>query len=110
MFRRPPSATLFPYTTLFRSKTLIAGGAGVAALAAVNASIQHRALDPDESALGGEARLFTWKYGQIFYKEAGARGRVNNSSLPVVFIHGIAAGASSFMWRKNFDELAKDFH
>src|SRR5688572_31662877 len=64
MFRRPPSATLFPYTTLFRSKTLIAGGAGVAALAAVNASIQHRALDPDESALGGEARLFTWKYGQ----------------------------------------------
>ncbi|HKP45090.1 MAG TPA: alpha/beta fold hydrolase, partial [Pyrinomonadaceae bacterium] len=28
---------------------------------------------------------------------------------PVVFIHGIGAGASSFMWRKNFDGLAKDF-
>jgi len=52
-------------------KTLLAGGAGVAALAAVNASIQRRALEPDDSALGGEAKLFAWKYGQIFYKEAG---------------------------------------
>ena len=86
-------------------KTLLAGGAGMAALAAVNASIQRRALEPDDSALGGEARLFTWKYGEIFYKEAGT----NNSGLPIVFIHGIGAGVSSFMWRKNFDDLAKDF-
>ncbi len=86
-------------------KTLLAGGAGVAALAAVNASIQRRALEPDDSALGGVARLFTWKYGQIFYKEAG----LNNHGLPIVFIHGIGAGISSFMWRKNFDELAKDY-
>src|SRR5688572_23376688 len=89
-------------------KTLLAGGAGVAALAAFYASIQRRALDPDDSALGGQAKLFTWKYGQIFYKEAGAR--LNNPGLPIVFIHGIDAGMSSFMWRKNFDELAKDFH
>src|SRR6185436_535475 len=87
-------------------KTLLAGGAGVAALAAFNASIQRRALDPDDSALGGEAKLFTWKYGRIFYKEAG----LDNRRLPLVFIHGVGAGASSFMWRKNFDELAKDFH
>src|SRR5687768_10735314 len=86
-------------------KTLLAGGAGVAALAAVNASIQRNALEPDDSALGGEAKLFTWKYGQIFYKEAG----VNNPGLPIVFIHGIDAGVSSFMWRKNFDELAQNF-
>ena len=86
-------------------KTLLAGGAGVAALAAVNASIRGRVLDPDDSALGGEARLFTWKYGQIFYKEAG----LNNPGPPIVFIHGIGAGTSSFMWRKNFDVLAKDF-
>ncbi|HEX2271756.1 MAG TPA: alpha/beta fold hydrolase, partial [Pyrinomonadaceae bacterium] len=58
-----------------------------------------------DSALGGDARLFNWKYGQIFYKEAG----LNNPGLPIVFIHGIGAGISSFMWRKNFDELAKDF-
>lgn len=86
-------------------KTLLAGGAGVAALAAVNASIQRRVLEPDDSALGGDARLFSWKYGQIFYKEAG----LNNPGLPIVFIHGIGAGISSFMWRKNFDELARDF-
>jgi pimeloyl-ACP methyl ester carboxylesterase len=86
-------------------KTLLAGGAGVAALAAVNASIQRRALEPDDSALGGAAKLFGWKYGQIFYKEAG----VNNPGLPIVFIHGVGAGASSFMWRKNFDDLAKEF-
>lgn len=86
-------------------KTLLAGGAGMAALAAVNASIQRRALEPDDSALGGDARLFTWKYGEIFYKEAG----LNHSGLPIVFIHGIGAGVSSFMWRKNFDDLAKDF-
>src|SRR5215213_3974889 len=86
-------------------KTLLAGGAGMAALAAVNASIQRRALDPDDSALGGDAKLFTWKYGEIFYKEAG----LNNRGLPIVFIHGVGAGVSSFMWRKNFDDLAQDF-
>src|SRR3712207_8298479 len=26
MIRRPPRSTLFPYTTLFRSRTLLAGG------------------------------------------------------------------------------------
>jgi pimeloyl-ACP methyl ester carboxylesterase len=86
-------------------KTLLAGSAGVAALAAVNASIQRRALEPDDSALGGEAKLFPWKYGQIFYKEAG----LGNPGLPIVFIHGVGAGMSSFMWRKNFDDLAQDF-
>jgi pimeloyl-ACP methyl ester carboxylesterase len=90
-------------------KTLLAGGAGVAALAAVNASIQRRAPEPDDSALGGEAKLFSWKYGQIFYKEACPRERVENPGLPIVFIHGIGAGMSSFMWRKNFDELATNF-
>jgi pimeloyl-ACP methyl ester carboxylesterase len=90
-------------------KTLLAGGAGVAALAAVNASIQRRALEPDDSALGGDAKLFAWKYGQIFYKEAGPSVNIANSGLPIIFIHGIGAGVSSFMWRKNFDELAKDF-
>src|SRR2546422_4464709 len=29
MIRRPPRSTLFPYTTLFRSKTAIRGGFGI---------------------------------------------------------------------------------
>jgi len=86
-------------------KTILAGGAGVAALAALNASIQRNASEPDNSALGGEAHFFHWKHGRVFYKTSGAE----NPGLPLVFIHGIGAGSSSFMWRKNFDELAKHF-
>ena len=86
-------------------KTMLAGGAGVAALAALNAAIQRNANEPDDSVLGGEARYFPWKHGRIYYKAAG----LNQAGPPLVFIHGISAGASSFMWRKNFDELSKDF-
>jgi pimeloyl-ACP methyl ester carboxylesterase len=86
-------------------KTMLAGGAGMAALAALNAAIQRNASEPDDSALGGEAHFFPWKHGRVFYKTSGAE----NSGPPLLFIHGVGAGASSFMWRKNFDELAKDF-
>jgi pimeloyl-ACP methyl ester carboxylesterase len=87
-------------------KTMLAGGAaGVAALAALNANIQRNASEPDESALGGEAHFFRWKHGRVFYKASGR----DNLGRPLVFIHGVGAGTSSFMWRKNFDELAKDF-
>jgi pimeloyl-ACP methyl ester carboxylesterase len=86
-------------------KTMLAGGAGMAALAALNAAIQRNASEPDDSALGGEAHFFRWKHGRVFYKISGA----GNPGPPIVFIHGVGAGTSSFMWRKNFDELAKDF-
>lgn len=86
-------------------KTMLAGGAGVAALAALNAAIRRNANEPDESALGGEARFFEWKHGRVFYKASGS----DDSAPPLVFIHGVGAGASSFMWRKNFDELARNF-
>jgi len=84
---------------------MLAGGAGVAALAAFNAAIQRNASEPDDSALGGEAHFFRWKHGRVFYKTSGAE----NPGPPLVFIHGVGAGASSFMWRKNFDDLARDF-
>jgi pimeloyl-ACP methyl ester carboxylesterase len=86
-------------------KTMLAGGAGVAALAALNAAIQRNASEPDESALGGQAHFYGWKHGRVFYKTSSPE----NAGPPLVFIHGVGAGASSFMWRKNFDELAKDF-
>jgi pimeloyl-ACP methyl ester carboxylesterase len=84
---------------------MIAGGAGMAALAAVNAVIQRNATEPDDSALGGEAHFFPWKHGRVFYKVSG----IERPGLPLIFIHGIGAGASSFMWRKNFDDLARNF-
>ena len=86
-------------------KTMLAGGAGVAALAALNAAIQRNASGPDDSALGGEAHFFRWKHGRVFYKTSGAE----NPGPPLLFIHGVGAGVSSFMWRKNFDDLARDF-
>jgi len=86
-------------------RTVLAGGAGVAALAAVNAAIRRQAGEPDDSALSGQPRFFDWKYGQVFYKTSGRE----NSGPPLVFVHGTGAGSSSFMWRKNFDILARDF-
>jgi pimeloyl-ACP methyl ester carboxylesterase len=83
-----------------------AAGAGVAALAAINARIRRNVHEPDDTALGGEAHVFEWKHGNVFYKVAGAGA----GEVPLVFVHGIGAGASSFMWRRNFDELARDFH
>ncbi len=86
-------------------KTMVAGGAGMAALAAVNAAIRRNASEPDNSALGGEARFFDWKQGRVFYKTAG----LAHNGLPLIFVHGVGPGASSFMWRKNFDPLADEF-
>ena len=86
-------------------KTVGAGAAGMAALAAVNARIRRNAHEPDDGAFGGEARSFEWQHGNIFYKVAGEE----NDGVPIVLVHGVGAGASSFMWRRNFDELARDF-
>lgn len=84
---------------------MLAGGAGIAALAAVNASIKRQASEPDDSALGGESDVYDWRMGRIAFKAAGE----DNDRVPIVFVHSIGAGISSFMWRKNFDTLAKDF-
>ena len=84
---------------------MLAGGAGMAALAAVNASIRRNANEPDDSALGGQAHFFDWRHGRVFYKSSGQE----HQGPPLVFIHGVGAGASSFMWRKNFDPLSEDF-
>ncbi len=84
----------------------LASGAGVAALAAVNASIARGvASEPEDDALGGEAREFASAHGRVFYRVAGSAERE-----PLIFLHDTGAGASSFMWRKNFDALASDFH
>lgn len=83
----------------------LASGAGVAALAAVNASIARSAVEPEDDSLGGEAREFAFEHGRVFYRVAG----VADGREPLLFLHDTGAGASSFMWRKNFDPLAADF-
>jgi pimeloyl-ACP methyl ester carboxylesterase len=85
-------------------KGLVAGGAGVAALAAVNAEIARGVPEPETGALGGVGATFEWKHGRVFYRHAG-----RPSAPPVLFVHGIGAGARSFMWRRNFEPLSRDF-
>ena len=85
-------------------KGMIAGGAGVAALAAVNAAVAREVPGPETGALGGEAGTFRWKHGEIFYRHAG-----EGDAPPVLFVHGVGAGARSFMWRRNFLPLSRDF-
>ncbi len=81
-----------------------AAGAGVAALAAVNAAVARDVPEPETGALGGDAGSFEWKHGQVFYRHAGAE-----DAPPVLFVHGISAGARAFMWRRNFLPLARHF-
>lgn len=88
-------------------KGLLAGGAagaGVAALAAVNAAVAREVPEPETGALGGEAGTYQWKHGQVFYRHAGAE-----DAPAVLFVHGVGAGARAFMWRRNFLPLARDF-
>ncbi|MGH9945082.1 MAG: alpha/beta fold hydrolase [Pyrinomonadaceae bacterium] len=86
-------------------KGLLAGGAaGVAALAAVNAAIARGTNETEEPAAGGEALTFDSAEGQVFYRAAG-----EPNAPPLILIHQIGAGASSFTWRRNCGPLARDF-
>ncbi|HYH87433.1 MAG TPA: alpha/beta fold hydrolase [Pyrinomonadaceae bacterium] len=86
-------------------KGIVAGGAAsVAALAAVNAAVARDVPEPETGALGGEAGSYDWKHGHIFYRHAGP-----DNAPAVVFVHGLGAGTRSFMWRRNFEPLARDF-
>jgi pimeloyl-ACP methyl ester carboxylesterase len=77
----------------------LAAGAGITgALAAVNRGLRSAALPAN--ALGGTRRPWTWRGHEIFATEAG-------SGSPVILIHGVYAGASSFEFRKLFGLLAE---
>lgn len=84
---------------------LIVGGAGAVAggLALNNARIWG-AVPPLESKLPGENRYFRSRQGIVFYKET-AQGAGGN--LPVVFVHGIGAGNSSYEWMQNIGPIAE---
>lgn len=83
------------------AKTLLWAGAGAAALAAANSAVFTRAKALG-NALGGDGRFWPGPYGDLFYTRQG-------QGQPVVLLHGIYAGASSFEWRKNFDALSEHY-
>src|SRR2546430_13277671 len=57
MIRRPPRSTLFPYTTLFRSVTVVLPLAvAVNSLVPPTVSVQETVVDPVEDALRARTR------------------------------------------------------
>jgi pimeloyl-ACP methyl ester carboxylesterase len=52
--------------------------------------------------LGGEVRYYRWRGGELAYMVAG-------EGEPLLLVHGVYAGASSYEFRKNFEELSRDF-
>src|SRR2546430_8268107 len=84
-------------------KTSLFAGAALGTLAIANKMIEATAGELD-TVLTGEERRYHWKYGDIFYKVQGAR-----DAKPLVLIHSLGPGASSYEWRKNVDALAEQF-
>ena len=54
--------------------------------------------------LGGEERRYYWRGWRLAYRVAGEAG-----APPVLLVHGVYAGASSYEFRKNVLALAEDF-
>lgn len=77
----------------------IAGGTGL--LAAANWLIA-RAAGPASPVLDGEQGRYAWTHGDIVYT-------VKGQGEPLVLIHGIYAGASSYEFRRLFNLLARDY-
>jgi pimeloyl-ACP methyl ester carboxylesterase len=86
-----------------RSLALTALGlaAGSGGIAAANRLIELSAGEL-YSVLGGEEGRYAWEHGDIFYT---VRGR----GAPLLLVHGIYAGASSFEYRRVFEPLSREF-
>lgn len=80
-------------------KTLFWTGAAVGVAALANALIFYK-TPPLLSNLSGESLYFPSEIGDLFYKKLGA-------GPPLVLVHGIGAGCSSFEWRHVLEPLAE---
>jgi pimeloyl-ACP methyl ester carboxylesterase len=82
-----------------RKALVVAGVAG--GLAVLNAGLE-RSGGKLSNRLGGETRYYRWRGGDLAYAVAG-------EGEPLLLVHGIYAGASSFEFRRNFAELSRSF-
>ena len=76
-------------------------------VAAAIVALWHHTIDtpqPLESVLPGEARIYRWKLGHIFYKVLGAL-----DAPPLVLLHAPGVGASSYEMRKIMQPLAEHY-
>lgn len=79
----------------------LGAAAGASALALANRFIATAAGET-YSTLRGEEGRYAWEHGDIFYT---VRGR----GAPLLLVHGIYAGASSFEFRRVFEPLSHQF-
>jgi pimeloyl-ACP methyl ester carboxylesterase len=82
-----------------RGALMVAGALG--GLAVLNGRLEKSGGDLS-NRLGGELRYYRWRGGDLAYAVAG-------EGEPLLLVHGIYAGASSFEFRKNFGELSRSF-
>lgn len=83
-----------------RRRALAVAGV-VGGLAVLNERLQ-RSGGNLSNRLGGEVRYYRWRGEDLAYAVAG-------EGEPLLLVHGIYAGASSFEFRKNFGDLSRDF-
>ena len=92
-------ATVCECTTVKKLVRPLLAGAGVTgAVAAANRALSNAPLPTN--ALGGTRVPWTWRGHEIFATQAG-------EGPPVVLVHGIYAGASSFEFHRLFGLLAR---
>ena len=60
---------------------------------------------PLESVLPGNAHIYRWRRGHIFYKTLG-----NEDAPPLVLLHAPGIGASAYEMRKIMQPLAQQYH
>ena len=82
------------------AKALVVAGA-VGGLAVFNGRLE-RSGGTLSNRLGGETRYYRWKGVDLAYALAG-------EGEPLLLVHGIYAGASSFEFHRNFVELSEHF-
>src|SRR5829696_9552034 len=81
--------------------SLLAIGCIGGGLALYNRRLERGGGQPP-NRLGGEVRYYRWRGGDLGYSVAG-------DGEPLLLVHGVYAGASSFEFRKNLEELSKSF-
>jgi pimeloyl-ACP methyl ester carboxylesterase len=82
-------------------KAAAAGGAALGAAALYNATAERRAA-PLVNQLGGETHELLWRGHRVAYTRHG-------SGSPVLLLHGMHPGASSYEWRRTVESLAERY-
>jgi pimeloyl-ACP methyl ester carboxylesterase len=89
-----------PATVGTVAKGLLVGGAVVGAAAIANAYIFYKTPPLTSKLSGGEIRYWPTPEGDVFYKKAG-------DGPPLLLVHGIGAGCSSYEFRHIFEALSE---